>query len=534
MSKMMPVFAQLQAEIQSPAVSDEVELDSATDLGEESMFNLTQDVFGVIGNTDYHRYEGSLTTPGCNEGIHWHLMANPMYLSTKQLLAFTSMLATEQGGASRGADNRLIQPLNGRVIRTSLPPPYAVTVSGNLQFSVSDNTDAADFTAAASDVIDALGEQVFVPSSSITLGTITDIMPGYVNVPYTMQLPSGVAANTVMSLLASKVLDPSTVDAPGSPLAIAVAAIDELEAVTEVSSDTPVASPTSCAATAFDYLTDAVQALPSENDISSLAAAIQALQANVTTQFAAVATALAARRTPGTVPPGSPPDDTTPQIVPNVPAGAAVYVVATFTLYGYTVATFGSTQSTQFIAVLADSLNLPTSRITITSVVAAAATGRRQLMQGSGVVVTTYISTTAGTAAGSLATALANDAVTTAVLQAGGLSSCTGVSASSPTQQQVVAGAPLPAPASLPATVAEPPLKPAQAGSSSSTSKHNLLGLLALLALPVLGGALGAYFMRAHLIREQQSKRAAAKLAPEFLDDSYSANARPASLNPAA
>jgi carbonic anhydrase len=97
--------------------SDEVAVTTAA-----SQVDLMADLFNIIGAANYYNYAGSLTTPGCNEGINWFLMANPMYLSTAQVLDFTSVLAQEQNGAvgmSRGADNRLVQPLNGRSVYAS-------------------------------------------------------------------------------------------------------------------------------------------------------------------------------------------------------------------------------------------------------------------------------------------------------------------------------------------------------------------------------------------------------------------------------
>jgi carbonic anhydrase len=87
-----------------------------------AQFNLMTDLFNVIGTKNYYNYVGSLTTPACSEGINWFLMANPLYLSSAQVLAFTSVLAQEQNGVvgmSRGADNRLVQPLNGRPVYAS-------------------------------------------------------------------------------------------------------------------------------------------------------------------------------------------------------------------------------------------------------------------------------------------------------------------------------------------------------------------------------------------------------------------------------
>ena len=40
----------------------------------------------------YFRYEGSLTTPPCSEGVHWIIMAERPHISQEQLAAFTSRL----------------------------------------------------------------------------------------------------------------------------------------------------------------------------------------------------------------------------------------------------------------------------------------------------------------------------------------------------------------------------------------------------------------------------------------------------------
>jgi carbonic anhydrase len=56
--------------------------------------NVEVDVTDVLPK-DHHwyRYEGSLTTPPCSEGVSWFVIANPIELSQEQIAAFTSLYA---------------------------------------------------------------------------------------------------------------------------------------------------------------------------------------------------------------------------------------------------------------------------------------------------------------------------------------------------------------------------------------------------------------------------------------------------------
>ncbi len=56
-----------------------------------------------------YRYDGSLTTPPCSEGVSWIVMATPIELSKEQIAAFTRIVHD---------NNRPVQPLNGRTIKT--------------------------------------------------------------------------------------------------------------------------------------------------------------------------------------------------------------------------------------------------------------------------------------------------------------------------------------------------------------------------------------------------------------------------------
>jgi carbonic anhydrase len=56
-----------------------------------------------------YRYDGSLTTPPCSEGVRWIVMTTPIQLSAEQIKAFTAIIHD---------NNRPSQPLNGRPVLT--------------------------------------------------------------------------------------------------------------------------------------------------------------------------------------------------------------------------------------------------------------------------------------------------------------------------------------------------------------------------------------------------------------------------------
>lgn len=90
-----PVLSQIW---QQPLTSGEVsEMQNAVSAG------------GLLpAEQDYYRYNGSLTTPPCTEGVRWLVMKQPMTLSQQQLSSFQNML--------NGPNNRPVQPLNARQI----------------------------------------------------------------------------------------------------------------------------------------------------------------------------------------------------------------------------------------------------------------------------------------------------------------------------------------------------------------------------------------------------------------------------------
>ena len=69
----------------------------------------------------YYRYDGSLTTPGCTEGVKWIVMNTPVQVSDAQLAAFTKAYHN---------NFRPVQPLNGRTFLITGAAPQALPTTG--------------------------------------------------------------------------------------------------------------------------------------------------------------------------------------------------------------------------------------------------------------------------------------------------------------------------------------------------------------------------------------------------------------------
>ena len=59
-------------------------------------------------NRDYYRYEGSLTTPPCSEGVRWFVLKRPAKASAEQLALVQQVLGHP--------NNRPVQPVGARAI----------------------------------------------------------------------------------------------------------------------------------------------------------------------------------------------------------------------------------------------------------------------------------------------------------------------------------------------------------------------------------------------------------------------------------
>ncbi|MDE0443763.1 MAG: carbonic anhydrase family protein [Gammaproteobacteria bacterium] len=65
------------------------------------------------GASRMFRYEGSLTTPPCSEGVQWFVLQTPVEISDGGLAAFEAIL---------GNNSRPVQPLNGRELLIDRDP----------------------------------------------------------------------------------------------------------------------------------------------------------------------------------------------------------------------------------------------------------------------------------------------------------------------------------------------------------------------------------------------------------------------------
>jgi len=98
---------------------DEIRLSESNISMLNSSFKISDLVSGVApvggaGATIYSTYDGSLTTPGCNEVVHWINFLTPLNISASQLAMFRTL---DDKHGNEIVDNfRPPQPLNGRPV----------------------------------------------------------------------------------------------------------------------------------------------------------------------------------------------------------------------------------------------------------------------------------------------------------------------------------------------------------------------------------------------------------------------------------
>lgn len=77
--------------------------------GGDHMLAARVDVSDILPkNRDYYRFNGSLTTPPCTEGVRWLVMKQPVSLSAEQISAFKHVMHHD--------NNRPVQPMGARTV----------------------------------------------------------------------------------------------------------------------------------------------------------------------------------------------------------------------------------------------------------------------------------------------------------------------------------------------------------------------------------------------------------------------------------
>lgn len=70
-------------------------------------------------NRAYYAYAGSLTTPPCSEGVHWYVLAQPVYVTSAVVAQYQRLLTESAINNHYKSNNRPVQPLNGRAVIVS-------------------------------------------------------------------------------------------------------------------------------------------------------------------------------------------------------------------------------------------------------------------------------------------------------------------------------------------------------------------------------------------------------------------------------
>ena len=76
--------------------------------GKAKLSGVLQSLNLMPKSKDYYRFNGSLTTPPCSEGVRWFVLKQPIEASKAQIDKFRAVMG--------GDTNRPIQPINARII----------------------------------------------------------------------------------------------------------------------------------------------------------------------------------------------------------------------------------------------------------------------------------------------------------------------------------------------------------------------------------------------------------------------------------
>lgn len=82
---------------------------SPQEIGDKTVLDVPVNAASLLpGKLDYYRFNGSLTTPPCSEGVYWLVLKQPLTASPEQVGAFSALMG--------GPNNRPLQPVNARPV----------------------------------------------------------------------------------------------------------------------------------------------------------------------------------------------------------------------------------------------------------------------------------------------------------------------------------------------------------------------------------------------------------------------------------
>lgn len=59
-------------------------------------------------DASYYRFDGSLTTPPCSEGVAWFVLKSPMNMSKAQIQAISAAIGHDNHRPAQAVNNRLV------------------------------------------------------------------------------------------------------------------------------------------------------------------------------------------------------------------------------------------------------------------------------------------------------------------------------------------------------------------------------------------------------------------------------------------
>jgi len=146
------VFLEVSAEDNPAFDSIATGLESITYNGEST--TLTSFALNDIlpaDTSDFYRYEGSLTTPTCDQSGIWTVLATPVSISESQLAKFRSLYFNAEGETDEQMVNnyRPVQPLNGRTVYVSATDSTSAAAETSTSAAAESSTSAAATSTSA-------------------------------------------------------------------------------------------------------------------------------------------------------------------------------------------------------------------------------------------------------------------------------------------------------------------------------------------------------------------------------------------------